>query len=580
MGAKKSGNGNSVSAKPTFRSTQSAAMEKIRPELNLEKWAIWELARAKGRAEVKILERQLTGPDGSKLTARVKRGITDLGTTTTEDQKIYYALTKIFEENGRREGPTAFSLRQIAKILKKKWGTNVITSITNSLLRLRQTPFTWNNSYYDSTSGQTIKLLDTFNILSDLKLSEREHQDGVSRTATAIFRFNQHIEKNLVGNHTKPLFLDAVLSFKSDLAQVLYTYLDTIMADKGQYERRTKELFEDLGLRGTAYRNLSDRKRQLDKALKEIVGITISTGVITVAALEKTKEGPDYKAVFKKDAPQGFAENAQREAQSNKAAQNQSEVAHDTIARPPDAVEVRDEAHDLVSYFHQSFHGTEKPAPSKKELEHARDLIEKHGFELAKYIVDFSVREAPKTKYKPAVFGGIVQYAPSALAEYDKNIDVNRPDSGKLFCEFCTYTPGFRYVEPDSQLRRCTHKLEVESQYANRVQSYTGRAAEHPEAEREADPEASALWSAALDKLGAVLGSSAVETWLGENAVRALRIEDDHRLVLEPANPVVAEWIAGNFADVVNTALMAVSGTMESWTLEFTTPDDPGFALR
>jgi hypothetical protein len=568
--------GDTNGTRAASRGAQSAvALEKIRPELNLEKWAIWELARAKGRAEVKILERQITGQDGSKLTARVKRGITDLGTTTTEDQKIYYALTRIFEENGRSEGPTAFSLRQIAKILKKKWGTNVITSITNSLLRLRQTPFTWNNSYYDSTTGQTIKLLDTFNILSELKLCEREHQ-GVSKSATAIFRFNSYIEKNLVANHTKPLILDAVISFKSDLAQVLYTHLDTIMADKVQYERRTKELFEDLGLRGKAYKNLSDRKRQLQKALKELAGIPISTGVITAATLEKTKDGPDYKAVFKKDVPTELVVGTQSEGQPKNAAQNNNAPDGSADASSPNPETEGDEARLLVLYFYQSFHNVEKASPSKKELEHARDLISKYGFERAKYVVEYSVREAPKTKYKPAVFGGIVHYAPTALAEYDKMFDAVQSNSEFLFCEFCSYSPGFRYVEPDNQLRRCTHKTEVESKY---VDSNKPLRAEQVEVSGETDPEASDLWSAVLEKLCSLLGSNAVETWLGKSAVRPLRIEDDRCLVLKPANLIVTEWVSENFSDVIKSALMEVSGTGEPWTLEFVAPDDSDFAL-
>lgn len=577
MRAKKSGsNGNPASVKKASLNTQSAvALEKIRPELNLEKWAIWELARSKGRAEVKILERQITGPDGSKLTARVKRGITDLGTTTTEDQKIYYALTKIFEESGRREGPTAFSLRQIAKVLKKNWGTNVITSITNSLLRLRQTPFTWNNSYYDSTTGQTIKLLDTFNILSELKLSERDQQGG-SKSATAIFRFNNFIEKNLVANHTKPLFLDAVLNFKSDLAQLLYTHLDMIMADKFHYERRTKELFEDLGLRGKAYKNLSDRKRQLQKALQEIAGVQISTGVITVAMLEKAKDGPDYKVVLKKDGSPDAAERTHKETQNKNGVMGDGGTTKSETAESLGEGEVIDEVRELVLYFYLVFHNVEKASPSKKELEHARDLVAKHGFDRAKYVVDYSVKEAPKTKYSPAVFGGIMQYEGSAVAEYYKKFGTGVRDSNFLFCEFCSYSPGFRYIKPDNQLRRCTHKPEVESKYADFAQTQHSK---QSEVSGESEPEAAALWDAALEKLCSLLGRNSVDTWLGKGAVRPLRIEGGRRLVLKPANPVVSEWVTENFGDVVNSALMEVSGAAEPWDLEFASPDAPDFAL-
>ncbi len=114
----------------------------------------------------------------------------------------------------------------------------------------------------------------------------------------------------------------------------------------------------------------------------------------------------------------------------------------------------------------------------------------------------------------------------------------------------------------------------------NRVELHTERTTEHARAGSEVDPEASALWKATLEKLTALLGGIAVESWLGSGAVRPLRIKDNCRLVLKPANPIVADWISENFAEVVNAALMAVSGTTEAWTLEFDPPDDPDFALR
>src|SRR5262249_19872707 len=46
-------------------------------------------------------------------------------------------------------------------------------------------------------------------------------------------------------------------------------------------------------------------------------------------------------------------------------------------------------------------------------------LIARYGIEKATYIIDFSSRAAPETKYKPQTFGGILHYASRALAEYE-----------------------------------------------------------------------------------------------------------------------------------------------------------------
>src|SRR5687767_10017037 len=59
-------------------------------------------------------------------------------------------------------------------LLKKRWGTNVILHTSQSLMRLRAVPLFLNNAYYDSTKKETIEVLDTFNILAELKIIKRK----------------------------------------------------------------------------------------------------------------------------------------------------------------------------------------------------------------------------------------------------------------------------------------------------------------------------------------------------------------------------------------------------------------------
>ena len=67
-------------------------------------------------------------------------------------------------------GETSVSRRELAKLIKRKWGQKVSKSIDQSLWRLRYTPITWRNSYYNSATGETIEELEGFTILSKLKL--------------------------------------------------------------------------------------------------------------------------------------------------------------------------------------------------------------------------------------------------------------------------------------------------------------------------------------------------------------------------------------------------------------------------
>src|SRR5438132_10895144 len=81
--------------------------EKIRAELNIEKWpAIWNPAhsktRSKSQVEPRTLQRESTTPDGSRVLSQVIiNPIAHLGDLTTEDQRTLYALIKHWEERGK-----------------------------------------------------------------------------------------------------------------------------------------------------------------------------------------------------------------------------------------------------------------------------------------------------------------------------------------------------------------------------------------------------------------------------------------------------------------------------------------------
>ena len=142
-----------------------------------------------------------------------------------------------------------------------------------------------------------------FNILADLKIIKRRVDGHITREA-GYFKFNDFILKNIFNNYSKPVLLEVVLSFKSEIAQLLYTHLDLMLARRTTYERKTRELFDDLGLDGKAYRNVSNRVQKLKPALEELTGVRLSTGFIVSATLEKTADGKDYKIVIVKDSQQ------------------------------------------------------------------------------------------------------------------------------------------------------------------------------------------------------------------------------------------------------------------------------------
>jgi hypothetical protein len=389
---------------------RALVLEKVRPELNLEKWSIWQPAKSKTQPRARVLERTITNATGDKVTARLKVGYTDRGPLTTEDQKTYYALVKHWEDRGMPDQYTAFSLRRISRLLKKNWGTNVIDSLTESLMRLRGTLLVWENSYYDSTTQETAELIDTFNILSDLKIIRRKI-DGVVNREVGYFRFNDQTLRNLQSNHTKPVLFDVVLSFKSEIAQLIYTHVDLILAGNIFYERRTKELFEDLGITGTAYqRRPSKRKTVLEPALIELQGLPLSKGgIIASAAIERTKDQKDFKVVFRKGAATGLPTPDDERLES-------PEALSSVTIQPSLADQ---EGERLIQYFYQTFFGVDASGIRPRHRDLAASLVARYGWDLAKYIVDFSHAEAKKTNFKIATFGAVAQYVARARASYD-----------------------------------------------------------------------------------------------------------------------------------------------------------------
>ena len=92
----------------------------------------------------------------------------------------------------------------------------------------------------------------------------------------------------------------------------------------------------------------------------------------------------------------------------------------ETPASPaPTDAPLHPQAEVLVRQFYQRFHGLAQVTPSPKELAQAAALLAQHGAAKAHFLLAFAHQEAPETRYRPRVFGGILHYLPRALAAYD-----------------------------------------------------------------------------------------------------------------------------------------------------------------
>lgn len=407
-------------------SVSALALEKIRPERNLEKWSIWQPANSRAATQERVLTREITLPNGDRVTAQVEIVSTTKGALTTEDQRTYYGLVKYWEQNGRTS-TTYFSLKQLSKLLNKKWGTRTVETLTESLARLYVSSFFWKNAYHDNSTGKTHESIEGFRILDNLKIV-RTKTDGHITKAQGYFKFNEFILNNLQSNHTKPVLFEVVLGFKSEIAQIIYTHVDLILNDKPIYERRSKELFEDLSISGKEYVYPSARKRVLDKALKELAGKQISSGgIIAAATVEKTKDGKDYKVVFRKGSAPKVQDNVDATPTQSEGGSEQKGQSY-----APQPTDAEQKGEELLRYFHKVFFGLEATATRSRHRDLATALIAQHGWEVAAYIVDFSHTAAQETNFKIATFGGITQYVDRAVADYhDRKREQERRQQGE-----------------------------------------------------------------------------------------------------------------------------------------------------
>jgi hypothetical protein len=120
----------------------------------------------------------------------------------------------------------------------------------------------------------------------------------------------------------------------------------------------------------------------------------------------------------------------------------------------------------LVNDFYRLFHGREQPAPSTLDIKRASELIRKYGIELARYIVQFSHREAPKTHYQPKMFGGILNYAGQAVADYRAHQARQAEQAAIDQCDFCNADGWISFTDATGSpfSRKCPHDLhEIEA---------------------------------------------------------------------------------------------------------------------
>lgn len=439
-----------------------AIAEIVRNDLNLEK-SPSIFVPAQGRGEMKTREirweRRISKDETILSKVRISPSL-DYGNLTTEDQKVLYALIKLWEDKNRPE-ILFFSLRDLAKTLGKSWSLKTYTSLKDSLLRLRGTLFVWTDSYCDGITNKYFRELKSFTILADLYIAEIGENQSHPNKQSCRVKFNEYLDKNLRSKHTQPGFYNQIIKFRSGIAQLIYQQLELIMHDKIRYERNSEGLLlEDLKLDCVDYKYPSGRKRALDIAVKELQGVPIPSGIIH-ASVEQTKDKSDYKLVVIKEVQLLLPLNYEKNEDQTESSQEASPTEAPATNQPANLAE------QIVKFFLEKFR-VKRKEPLKKEISTAQEWIEKYDLDLEKaqiFIAKCKVWAA-ETDFDVQNFAGLRQYLDRTKETFEK-IEVERAIKSCSLCDENGYVDAKEEAGREFVFK-CSHNLEELQAYANK----------------------------------------------------------------------------------------------------------------
>ncbi len=276
----------------------------VRSELNLEQNSVFAVSTYRGKSrEISVTMINANGEtyERKAIIGKTADGI-ETGVLTTHHFKLYLVLTKFWEDAGRPVNDTIhFTILQIIRYLELADSGNNYKRIKRWLRNLRQIPLTFVDSFYVPEVAEHIDLTD-ITILNHLRICEQNTGKSRKTRGYGEFQFDRYILQNLINNHSHPLRLDVIKSFKKhqDLAILLYSYIDRSLAFRSRYEIGLEKLFQHLDLSQNYVNYPSHRKAKMEPVLEQLRGKELSTGVLAYIQVQKTVDGKDYKLVCHK----------------------------------------------------------------------------------------------------------------------------------------------------------------------------------------------------------------------------------------------------------------------------------------
>jgi hypothetical protein len=279
--------------------------EIVRPDYNIGKYAtkLFASPYLKNLSETPRMSIKLAKgndvPEGAEA-AVVIRPLRDQIIPTTTTFKVFMAIIQLWRMQGSNiSGMVYFSDRQLCEVSGWSWSGMMAKRVREHLDILQGTSIDWEFSFKDGDHIE--RLVSKMHLLEEVTYLERRMTYEHERfAANHVARINNTLVQNMLNNVVRPINFEALRQISSDASTRLYMMLDMFLAKKTITERRaTALLTEDLGYEGKRYKNRGERKRTLERLIKDLDGKELTSGKLVLKMVE-TADKKDWKLVARK----------------------------------------------------------------------------------------------------------------------------------------------------------------------------------------------------------------------------------------------------------------------------------------
>jgi hypothetical protein len=379
----------------------------IKVEANLENIGLF-IPSSKNSSKILVKRKtQMKIIDGQKIETSIEIiGSQQYGLPKTIDQDIFYAfmeiLNNIYAFQEKLPQPIGFKSEEIIKLMGKKRNGRLTKKIEDWLYRMASITIRSRGVIY--LADKKIWATDVFHIF-DRVIAYGERFENGKRADQNYVWLSDWFRTNYERLYCYYLDHEFHKRLRKPLAKALRPLLNIAFyaSDGEPVTKRYDELCKEFNIR--PYKSLSKIKEKLEPAHQELKREKFLDHMREEnPKYEKTKDGLSYNITWY-SGERFFQEKLKRDLKR--------------MAFIETAKESSEKNRELVDYFHQRLNH-KNHQPTNKELQQANYLIEKYGFEKAKTIVDWVIKDAKKTNFLMSFFGAVLSKESEAIIEIEK----------------------------------------------------------------------------------------------------------------------------------------------------------------